>query len=121
MGQGKLPICAAVSVAMLIAAACSENKSVNLSSGGGIGFPTSFTKRAYMEVFTGTWCAFCSRGSVNARCMDSTYGDLFICAAVHSNDAMATTQGTAINRYYAVTTYPRRQIHLDGRKTAKCH
>lgn len=45
--------------------------------------------RPLVEEYTGTWCMWCPRGIAATEMMTERYGDLFVSAVYHSDDAMA--------------------------------
>jgi thiol-disulfide isomerase/thioredoxin len=46
------------------------------------------TRRVVVEEFTGTWCGFCTRGTLGLELLNEEYGDDIITIAVHDNDPM---------------------------------
>ncbi len=49
------------------------------------------TKRAFAEEATGTWCPWCTRGTLFMDSMANQYQDLFVGIAVHNSDPMEVT------------------------------
>lgn len=45
-------------------------------------------RRVVVEEFTGTWCGWCTRGTVALNLLNEQYGDSIITIAVHSGDPM---------------------------------
>ena len=65
-------------------------------------YPFRPVARPLIDEYTGLWCGFCPKGYVVLENMKKRYGDRFIAAAYHYNDAMAFA-GKMPNR---VSGYP---------------
>ena len=67
--------------------------------------PASFSKKAIVEDFTGTWCGWCPRVSYAASLVEEQTDKVFV-VGVHVGDQMANGFGDALINFYNVTGYP---------------
>ena len=67
--------------------------------------PSSFSKKAVVEDFTGTWCGWCPRVSYAASLVEEQTDKVFV-VGVHVGDQMANGFGDALINFYNVTGYP---------------
>ena len=67
--------------------------------------PASFSKKAVVEDFTGTWCGWCPRVSYAASLVEEQTDKVFV-VGVHVGDQMANGFGDALINFYNVTGYP---------------
>lgn len=65
------------------------------------------TKRAFAEEATGTWCPWCTRGTVFMDSMSNQYQSLFVGVAVHNSDPMENTEyDDALTSFPGFTGFP---------------
>ena len=67
--------------------------------------PTSFSKKAVVEDFTGTWCGYCPRVSYAASLVEEQTDKVFV-VGVHNGDQMANSFGSALELMYNITGFP---------------
>ena len=67
--------------------------------------PTSFSKKAVVEDFTGTWCGYCPRVSYAASLVEEQTDKVFV-VGVHNGDQMANGFGNALENMYNITGFP---------------
>ena len=67
--------------------------------------PASFSKKAVVEDFTGTWCGYCPRVSYAASLVEAQT-DKFFVVGVHNGDQMANGFGNALENMYNITGFP---------------
>ncbi|HZG01080.1 MAG TPA: Omp28-related outer membrane protein, partial [Chitinophagales bacterium] len=64
-------------------------------------------KKVVIEVVTGTWCGWCTRGTVYLKKMEQTYSGYFAAIAVHNSDPMEDeAYDTGIQPYLGSMGYP---------------
>ena len=59
--------------------------------------PSSFSKKAVVEDFTGTWCGWCPRLSYAASLVEEQTDKVFV-VGVHNRDQMANSFGSALEQ-----------------------
>jgi len=67
--------------------------------------PSSFSKKAVVEDFTGTWCGWCPRLSYAASLVEEQTDKVFV-VGVHNRDQMANSFGSALEQEYIITGFP---------------
>ena len=67
--------------------------------------PASFSKKAVVEDFTGTWCGYCPRVSYAASLVEAQTDKVFV-VGVHNGDQMANGFGNALENMYNITGFP---------------
>ncbi len=67
--------------------------------------PSSFSKKAVVEDFTGTWCGYCPRVSYAASLVEEQTDKVFV-VGVHNGDQMANSFGGALENEYSITGFP---------------
>ena len=67
--------------------------------------PASFSKKAVVEDFTGTWCGYCPRVSYAASLVEEQTDKVFV-VGVHNRDQMANSFGSALEQEYIITGFP---------------
>lgn len=67
--------------------------------------PESFSKKAVVEDFTGTWCGYCPRVSYAASLVEAQTDKVFI-VGVHNGDEMANNFGSSLEDEYNITGFP---------------
>tara|TARA_B100000787_G_scaffold39462_1_gene28043 strand:- start:30317 stop:31606 length:1290 start_codon:yes stop_codon:yes gene_type:complete len=67
--------------------------------------PTSFSKKAIVEDFTGTWCGYCPRVSYAASLLEDQTDKVFV-VGVHNGDQMANSFGSQLENEYNITGFP---------------
>jgi thiol-disulfide isomerase/thioredoxin len=67
--------------------------------------PASFSKKAVVEDFTGTWCGYCPRVSYAASLVEEQTDKVFV-VGVHNGDQMANSFGNALENMYNITGFP---------------
>ena len=67
--------------------------------------PASFSKKAVVEDFTGTWCGYCPRVSYAASLVEEQTDKVFV-VGVHNGDQMANSFGSALEDMYNITGFP---------------
>ena len=67
--------------------------------------PASFSKKAVVEDFTGTWCGYCPRVSYAASLVEEQTDKVFV-VGVHNGDQMANSFGGALEDEYNITGFP---------------
>lgn len=86
----------------------SEPKTVTVEDNGNT--PGSFTKKALIEDFTGTWCGWCPRVSQGIElCLDSS--DNVVPIGVHIGDFMENSYGSQIASSFGVNSFPTAYIN----------
>ena len=78
------------------------------------GAPATFTKKALLEDFTGTWCPNCPPAAAaiaNARSGNSN----ILGVGYHDNDPMQTSETSFWQNYYNVTGFP--TVYVNGADT----
>ena len=81
----------------------SDPKTVSVEDNGNT--PGSFTRKALIEDFTGTWCGWCPRVSQGIElCMDVS--DNVVAVGVHIGDFMENTYGSQIANAFNVNSFP---------------
>lgn len=82
-------------------------------SGGAAKAPTSYTQKALLEYFSGTWCPFCPDGKVFFENIQGQVGEDFSSIVYHLNDDMDNTYDDAIDDKFA-NGYPSGMINRVG-------
>ena len=67
--------------------------------------PSSFSKKAVVEDFTGTWCGWCPRLSYAASLVEEQTDKVFV-VGVHNRDQMANIFGSTLEQEYIITGFP---------------
>ena len=67
--------------------------------------PSSFSKKAIVEDFTGTWCGYCPRVSYAASLVEEQTDKVFV-VGVHNGDQMANNFGRSLESEYNITGFP---------------
>ena len=67
--------------------------------------PSSFSKKAVVEDFTGTWCGYCPRLSYAASLVEEQTDKVFV-VGVHNRDQMANIFGSTLEQEYIITGFP---------------
>jgi thiol-disulfide isomerase/thioredoxin len=67
--------------------------------------PSSFSKKAVVEDFTGTWCGYCPRVSYAASLVEEQTDKVFV-VGVHNGDQMANSFGGALEDEFSITGFP---------------
>lgn len=67
--------------------------------------PASFSKKAVIEDFTGTWCGYCPRVSYAASLVEEQTDKVFV-VGVHNGDQMANSFGNSLENMYNITGFP---------------
>ncbi len=67
--------------------------------------PASFSKKAVIEDFTGTWCGYCPRVSYAATLVEELTKKVFV-VGVHNGDQMANTYGSTLEDQFNITGFP---------------
>ena len=75
--------------------------------------PASFSKKAVVEDFTGTWCGYCPRVSYAASLVEAQTDKVFV-VGVHNGDQMANGFGNALENMYNITGFPTAYIDRDN-------
>ena len=70
-----------------------------------LSLPASFSKKAVVEDFTGTWCGWCPRVSHAASLVEEQTDKVFV-VGVHNGDQMANSFGSAMENEYSIAGYP---------------
>ncbi len=76
--------------------------------------PSSFSKKAVVEDFTGTWCGWCPRLSYAASLVEEQTDKVFV-VGVHNRDQMANSFGSALEQEYIITGFPTAYIDRANR------
>ena len=63
-------------------------------------------KRVVVEEFTGTWCGWCTRGTLALDLLNREYGDNIITIAIHNSDPMEASSYTS-----GVPSYPSARVN----------
>jgi thiol-disulfide isomerase/thioredoxin len=77
-----------------------------------LSLPASFSKKAVVEDFTGTWCGYCPRVSYAASLVEQQTDKVFI-VGVHNGDQMANSFGSALEDMYNIPGFPTAHIDRD--------
>lgn len=86
----------------------SDPKTVSVADNGNT--PGSFTKKALIEDFTGTWCGWCPRVSQGIElCLDQS--DNVVPIGVHIGDFMENSYGNQIANSFGVNSFPTAYIN----------
>ncbi len=67
--------------------------------------PSSFSKKAVVEDFTGTWCGWCPRVSYAASLVEEQTDKVFV-VGVHNGDEMANSFGGAMENEFNISSFP---------------
>ena len=67
--------------------------------------PSSFSKKAVVEDFTGTWCGYCPRLSYAASLVEEQTDKVFV-VGVHNRDQMANSFGSALEGEFSISGFP---------------
>ena len=67
--------------------------------------PSSFSKKAVVEDFTGTWCGWCPRLSYAASLVEEQTDKVFV-VGVHNRDQMANSFGSALEGEFSISVFP---------------
>ena len=67
--------------------------------------PSSFSKKAVVEDFTGTWCGWCPRVSYAASLVEEQTDKVFV-VGVHNGDEMANSFGGAVENEFEIPGFP---------------
>ena len=67
--------------------------------------PSSFSKKAVVEDFTGTWCGWCPRLSYAASLVEEQTDKVFV-VGVHNRDQMANSFGSALEGEFSISGFP---------------
>jgi len=78
------------------------------------GAPGTFTKKALLEDFTGTWCSFCPAAATAISTAINSNSNLFG-VGYHDGDPMQITETTYWANYYNVTGFP--TVYVNGPDT----
>ena len=70
-----------------------------------VSLPTTYTKKAIIEDYTGTWCGWCPRVSYAISLVEAETDKVFAVGA-HIGDAMENTYSSALKNAFEVTGYP---------------
>ena len=70
-----------------------------------VSLPSSYTKKAIIEDYTGTWCGWCPRVSYAIGLVEAETDKVFAVGA-HIGDAMENTYSSALKNAFGVTGYP---------------
>lgn len=79
--------------------------------------PSTYTKKAVVEDFTGTWCGWCPRVSHALTLVEAQSNKVFTVAA-HINDAMENSYSIALKNALGVSGYPTAYIDRETRWSA---
>ena len=82
-----------------------ESNVIDITANATSNLPASFSKKAIVEDFTGTWCGWCPRVSYAASLVEEQTDKVFV-VGVHVGDQMANGFGDALINFYNVTGYP---------------
>ena len=82
-----------------------ESNVIDITANATSNLPASFSKKAVVEDFTGTWCGWCPRVSYAASLVEEQTDKVFV-VGVHVGDQMANGFGDALINFYNVTGYP---------------
>ncbi|WP_046757139.1 Omp28-related outer membrane protein [Kordia jejudonensis] len=74
--------------------------------------PGSFTKKALIEDFTGTWCGWCPRVSYAIELVEAASDKVYAVAA-HSGDPMQNSYSLALDNVYVTSGYPTAVLNRD--------
>ena len=67
--------------------------------------PASFSKKAVVEDYTGTWCGWCPRVSHAASLVEEQTDKVFV-VGVHNGDQMANSFGDAMENEFSISGFP---------------
>ena len=67
--------------------------------------PSTYTKKAIIEDYTGTWCGWCPRVSYAISLVEAETDKVFVVGA-HIGDAMENSYSSALKNAFGVTGYP---------------
>ena len=70
-----------------------------------VSLPTTYTKKAIIEDYTGTWCGWCPRVSYAISLVEAETDKVFAVGA-HIGDAMENTYSSTLKNAFEVTGYP---------------
>ena len=76
--------------------------------------PSSFSKKAVVEDFTGTWCGYCPRLSYAASLVEEQTDKVFV-VGVHNRDQMANSFGSALEGEFSISGFPTAYIDRANR------
>ena len=76
--------------------------------------PSSFSKKAVVEDFTGTWCGWCPRLSYAASLVEEQTDKVFV-VGVHNRDQMANSFGSALEGEFSISGFPTAYIDRANR------
>jgi thiol-disulfide isomerase/thioredoxin len=76
--------------------------------------PSSFSKKAVVEDFTGTWCGYCPRLSYAASLVEEQTDKVFV-VGVHNRDQMANSFGSALEGKFSISGFPTAYIDRANR------
>ena len=82
-----------------------ESNVIDITANATSNLPASFSKKAVVEDFTGTWCGWCPRVSYAASLVEEQTDKVFV-VGVHVGDQMANGFGGAITDMYNIPGYP---------------
>ena len=68
--------------------------------------PGSFTKKAFIEEFTGAWCGYCVDGAYIVETIVAANAGKVIAASVHDGDGMAISLDNTLTTIFANSSYP---------------
>lgn len=74
--------------------------------------PGSFTKKALIEDYTGTWCGWCPRVSYAIELVENETDKVYAVAA-HSGDPMQNSYSLALDNVYVTSGYPTAVLNRD--------
>ena len=82
-----------------------ESNVIDITANATSNLPASFSKKAIVEDFTGTWCGWCPRVSYAASLVEEQTDKVFV-VGVHNGDQMANSFGSALEDMYNITGFP---------------
>ena len=82
-----------------------ESNVIDITANATSNLPASFSKKAVVEDFTGTWCGWCPRVSYAASLVEEQTDKVFV-VGVHNGDQMANGFGNALENMYNITGFP---------------
>lgn len=97
----------------LLATSCKKSTSTNSSGGGGTTpTVTTYTRKAYVEDFTGTWCGWCPLMSYTLEQKKAQYGSKLIFVGMHVGpnasyyDPFHSNSFNNLMNKYGINAYP---------------
>lgn len=68
--------------------------------------PSTFTKKALVEEFTGEWCGYCPDGAAILAAMKTNNPNKYVAVGVHIGDPFEIPQGRVLTNLFSITGYP---------------